>query len=214
MRRLGLAVALVLAMAGSAWAQTDLSIQQFLVPGTNNAGFRVHANRTLGTLDLTLAHGRIVAASGYKGILTYAHNASLSSLTAALGTPAMGSHVPITGVVLPAAALQTHYVMHSRGSIIGVTITASDSVTTGRAHARATIWNPAGVQIAGSFRDTGYANAAVIGSSQVSLRHGYKTLPRGDYSFNPGEVVGCVFETTSNIAPSSISLACSVIVEF
>lgn len=210
MKRRFVALVLGLLMAGvawPAWGQTDLSVQQFFLPGTNTSGYRVHANTT--EMNLTLA-GDLYARGGYKVAYVFSHG----SAAAANAT----THAPVAGLGLSSSYRQLltpiFQMMPFTGSVRAVTIWSSHPLTGGSAHAEATIFQAglaapfdqgigtgliARIGVAGS----GYLNDQVAASAQG---------PNVDVFNNPQQI-GCRIGTQTGLVPLPI-LVCTVVVEY
>lgn len=169
--------------------QTDLSVQQFFLPGTNTSAFRVHTNRT--HMNLTIPRGKIQAEGGYKTLLPFTHVA-----TASLSNFAIGLHQ--SGV--------TYQRLGSEGSVLGLTFASSEVITAGTADANATI------RSGGEVRSAGLTVRLEPGGQRS--QYASITQARGLATFTATEEVGCRLNTSSNIAPLSAQLLCTVIVEF
>lgn len=209
MRRILLIAGLVIALlAGAAEAQTvginDQEVQGFFLPATSTKAYRVHASRT--AMGLTLAHGTITAAGGYKVPFTFAHGGRTQvSLSAVV--------MPIAGTV--SAAFNTGAVgilyqpTPTPGSIIAIAIASSTALTVGTATAEATVLELAGG--AGTARTTGFTVALDAGTGYTRYRAA--TQARGLTTFTNGDAVGCNLATSSDFAPTTAEVACTLIVE-
>ena len=202
-RALLVAPLIVLALAAPLEAQTtgieDREIQRFVLPGTNTTGFRVHANRS--HMNLTLPSGNIVAIGGYKVAVAFAHPENMKpSLT--------NEAMPLVGTARPGDSGSG--VPYQRtpfaGSIIGIAIGASTALTAGSATAEATIR-----ELSGTVRAMGLT--AVI-SGTAATQYNATAQARDLDRFTSSDGVGCRITTSSNLAPVTAEIVCTVIIEF
>lgn len=180
MTRLALAVALLLLSAGSAAAQTDLTIDRFFLPGTSTTGYRVHANTS--EMHVTVPSGKIRAAGGYKTPVVFSH---ASNVVAGLSNQAIP--LATTGV--------TYLRPVTAGSIIGVSIGARAALDVGAAHAEATILRDGSVVATGLIaviRDSSWSGA----QNQFSANSQARDLSQ----FTTSEAIGCRITTDSTAA--------------
>ena len=203
LRRVSLALVLVLlAVAGLLEAQTtstqDREIQRFVIPGTaNTTGYRVHASATAAHLGVAIPRGNIAAMGGYKTMIHFAHGDQTSATLT-------DSIVPLAGSARPSDSGSgvNYQRMPYTGSIMAVAIGSSAAVTAGRITARATILRAGGV-----YR-TNLTTILDGGQYQVAQQE------RGIDIFNATEGIGCQLSTTSNFAPVTAEVICTIIVEF
>ena len=191
MKRIILAVLVALLAAPAlVAAQTDLTVDQFFLPGSNTSGYRVHASAA--HMTVSLPHGRITADGGYKTVFQFAHVATASLTNQAIAVAGYG--------VLYQPSTAT-------GSVIGVGIAASEPITAGRATARAVVRN--------RLNDIMPTRLTVaIGDGERSRRFNAATQARGLDYFDYTMAIGCDLTTTSAITPTNAQLLCSVVVEF
>lgn len=216
-RRLSIALVGLFAFGilATAFAQTtgidDREIQRFILPGTNTTGMRVHASRT--EMNLRLPAGDIWAAGGYKAVFSFAHNDLIVLGVSNTAAPIAGSSRNIvntpggTGNAAGPLYQQPGYA----GSIIGVSLASSTALTTGAAHAEATIFRPNG----GSINRTQLrALIAVKTNPQGTDQYNVTTQAKDVSPFTAAEGVGCQLSTSTDLRPQTAVIVCSIIVEF
>lgn len=191
-RRLGTALVLLgtLWLAPAlAWAQTDLSVEQFFLPATSTSGYRVHTSRT--HMNVTIPRGNVWAVGGYKTPLQFAHVATASLSNFAIGLGQSGVTAQRLG---------------NEGNVLGLTFASSEVITAGTADANATI------RSGGEIRSAGLTLRLEPGGQRS--QYGSITQARGLATFTATEEVGCRLTTSATIAPASAQLLCTVIVDF
>lgn len=169
----------------------DFQIQQFFLPGQNRAGFRIHAAVTRNHMNVSIPYGSIWAEGGYKTLVRYTHfaTASLTDRELGLGTTAVN-----------------YQRFGYQGSVIGITVGASEALTAGRITVEAT------VRRGGTLIPTGLT--AVIDGATGPTQFGMRTQGRGLDFFFAADEVGCRLTTTADVAPTRAQVICTVVVEF
>lgn len=201
MKRVLLTFAFLLALATPALAQSDLTIGQFPIPATNTVGWRVHGNTT--TVNTTIA-GEIAAGSGYKTALTFAHGDYVVGGLSSSLTPIAGSTRPST-----ATSGVNYQRVAGAGHVVAVAIEASTAFTRGSAHAEAVVLRGG----TGTATAMGLKSGA-IGFGLPQTTYNVTTSARGIYTFYSTDVVGCYTNTEAGPTPTTLQLACTVIVTY
>lgn len=182
-------------------AQTDLTVHQFFLPGTNTMGYRVHASRTHMGVQV---FGRIHAEGGYRVAYTHAHGdrvvvGSTRVAVPVAGTPANYARFASAGVLYQRVPYQ--------GRVVGIALGSSVAVTAGTITAEATVYDSINSVERGTGLTTGLDNAA-------NTRWNARTISRASaFAFSPPDAVGCRLTTTTTVTPLSLELVCTVIVE-
>src|SRR3990167_171125 len=197
-----------------AFAQTtginDQETRRLILPGTNTTGERVHANRT--EMNLRLPAGDIWASGGYKNVFAYAHGDFAIPNISATAAPLAGSSrfVNVSGS-LGTATGPLYQQPGYAGSIIGVSLALNTALTTGAAHAEATIFTLNGGAIV---RTQLRALVAVKTDPQGTDQYNVTTQAKDVDVFTAAQGVGCQINTSSDLRPLNALGVCSVIVEF
>lgn len=206
LKRLLLAVALVLVGAVPVAAQTDAGVQVFKCHPPNSATdcFRVHADRTSTTaaINLTITGGEIIADGGYKVAYAFTHGGRVVVSVSNTLMPIAGS----SNVETPATTGPTGISQPRAGHIIAISVSASTALTAGGAHVEAVRVTSAGTQMNTGLTALLDASNSAAGPSQYN----YATQGTGVDIFVAGDRVGCRWSTSSDIAPLTAMLACIV----
>lgn len=196
------AICVLVASAALLEAQTtgvnDQEVQRFVLPGGNQTGLRVHASRS--HMSLTLPIGKIAALGGYKVAFAYAHGDNTKPSVSAAAMPISGTPKPlVSGSGIP------YQRAPYAGSVIGIAVGASTALTAGTVTAEATIR-----QIDGTVIGTGLT--AVL-SSAAAVQYNATSQPRELDNFTASDGVGCRLTSSSDLAPVTAQIVCTVTVE-
>lgn len=201
-------------LVGCVWASPvaaqpdpqNITIHQFFLPGTQTSGWRVHGGST--EISLRLAQGDVWAEGGYKVAYAFAHNDYVGIGASDALVPIAGStwfrQAGTIGVGVP------YQLTPYGGSIIGIAISASAALTAGDAHAEAIVFDPS------SAGTTATGLTAYIGAEQTAPRRQYRvdTQAKDVDRFVSGNAVGCRMNTGTALAPNTVEIVCTVIVEY
>lgn len=204
----GLTTALlaVIVVSSLVWAQSNVIIQRWVLPGTNTEGMSAHASAT--ELGIRYPLGDVIARGGYKVAYAFAHSDYVDVGVTNANMPIAGTVNRATSVAGPTTVGITSQPAPYAGSVVGVALGASAALTRGAAHAEVTLWSATpGI--------TGTGFVAVLGSdSPDQTQFVSATQADGETTFTTSNAIGCRITTDATLTPLTVELTCTVIVRY
>ena len=190
-------------LATPAQAQTDLTRAAIpcLPPNTSTNCWRIHSDTTTTNTQVTLL-GAVNASGGYKEAFQFAHPNRIVINQTNTAVPVAG-----TSQTIPASAGPTFVAMPYAGSVIAVSVSTSAAITLGGAHAEVVINH------AGNATNTGLI-ALLDNAGQTQYNTASQARATSGSVFNAGDRVGCRMSTSSNLAPLTMGVVCTVVVSY